>query len=320
MYESAAGLVFILCTIGVFRNIGKAYKAKHLFYKILIGLGLLIICYILAVVISALFGLNGIFAVVCAGIFAEIISLVIYLRHLKKNSKEYKSAKLELIFAIIVPLIVIIIIVAISFTAEATCKYPNEIIGETECCIPNYDYGVKICSEEAEKLDTQLTYAIDNEIVTTKNTETFLGKFSLQVPEGYLAVKNAKAGLYDYPLILMSSDEEGDAIMIIVMYSESVNYYGPLKDIYPEMEAGLQETSIYSTFSEPVFSENKSNGTEIVTLESVNKQEGLEMFISNAFIKKDNKLIAIKYGATSKELYDYYHNEFDEMVNSVTFN
>lgn len=239
-----------------------------------------------------------------------------------KNPK-LKGRYLSIIALIIGTLILIVTIIAflvgIGSTDTPICEYPNEIVGEKDCCIPNYDYGVILCSEEAEKLDAQLMYAIDNEIVTTKNTEAFLDKFSILLPEGYLALRNAKAGLYDYPLILMSSDKEGNVIMIIVMYSESTDYYESLKDIYPEIESGLLAGSVYSTFSEPVFSENIEKGTETAILKSVNKQEGLEIFISNAFIKKDNKLIAIKYGTSSKELYDYYHYEFDDMVNSVTF-
>lgn len=323
MYDSLIAIVFIFSIIAVYKNIFKTYKTKHTFHKIMLGLGLLFISYVLSVIFVLLFNLNPILSIICTGIFAEIMALTIYLKHLKNTSKikskEYKSKKLELILTIIIPLIVLLILISINFSENISCNLPNEIVGETECCVPNYDYGIRLCKEEAEKLDNQMIYAVENDIITTKITESFLNKFSLLLPEGYLSVRNAKAGLYDYPIILMSSDEYDNLIQITVMYSESINYYGKLKERYPEIETGLMTGSIYSTFSEPVFSENIEKGTETAILKSVNKQEGLEIFISNAFIKKDNKLIAIKYGTSSKELYDYYHYEFEEMVNSVTF-
>jgi len=321
MYDSLIAIVFIFCIIAVYKNIFKTYKIKHTSYKIVLGLGLLLISYVLATIFVILLNLNSLFSIICTGIFSEIIALVIYLKHLKNNSKKkskiYKSTRLELILTIIIPLIIIIILVSANFSNTISCNLPNAIVGNTDCCVPNYDYGVVLCSDEVKKLNEQLILAIKSNIITTKTTETFLSKFSLLLPEGYFAVRNAKAGLFDYPLILMSYDEYEDSIQIIVMYSESVNYYGQLKEIYPEIKKGLIEGSTYSTFSEPVFLKNKEKGTETVVFKSVNKQNEFEIFISTAFVKKDNKLVAIKYVVSSKELYDYYHNEFEDMVASV---
>jgi len=315
-------VLFILACI----TINKIYKKKSGLIRALFFIGLYGFCFLLSFTILYLLQwpydtsfINVDFGI---GFIAEIISVITYFFYTKKNfkkkSEEYKSAKLNLILTIGIPLVVLIVVLIARFPT-LNCKYPNEVVGQIDCCVPNYDYGIRLCKEEAEKLDNQMIYAVENDIITTKITESFLNKFSLLLPEGYLSVRNAKAGLYDYPIILMSSDEYDNLIQITVMYSESINYYGKLEESYPEIEMGLMAGSIYSKFGEPVFSENIEKGTEIVILKSVNKQEELEIFISNAFIKKDNKLIAIKYGASSKELYDYYHYEFEEMVNSVTF-
>jgi len=277
----------------------------------------------LSVILVLLLNLNPILSIIGTGFFAEILSLIIYLQHLKKNSKkkskEYKSTKLELILTIIIPLIIIIILMSVSFFDKISCNSPNEIVGETECCIPNYEYGIKICSEEAKKLDNQLIYAVDNNIVTTKSTEEFLGKFSLLIPEGYLAVRNAKAGLYDYPLVLMSFDEFENAIYLTVMYSESINYSGTLVDIFPEIKQGFDAAAPNSRVTEPQFSKNKEKNIEIVTFNRTLSVDSQTTFGTVAFIKSNNKIVAMQYSSNSKELYDYYHYEFDDMVNSVVF-
>jgi len=322
MYDSLISIAFVLFIIAVYKNIFKIYKPKSTIYKIVLGLGLLFGSYVLSAVFVILLNLNLLLSIIFTGFFAEIISLIIYLKHLKKinkKSKEYKSTKLELILSIIIPLIIILIFLSINFFNKINCTPPNEIVGETECCIPNYDYGIKICTEEAKKLDDQLIYAIENNIITTKSNEEFLGGFSLLIPEGYIAVRNAKAGLYDYPLVLISFDEFENVIYLTIMYSESINYSGALEDIFPEMKQGLLAAAPYSKLTDPQFSENKGNGTETVTFNRTLSIDGQTTYGAVAFIKSNNKLVAIQYSSNSKELYDYYLYEFDEMVDSVIF-
>lgn len=203
---------------------------------------------------------------------------------------------------------------------SSTCESPKEIIGEIDCCIPNTDYGVTVCSEEAEKMKIQVNYALDNNITTTKQTEEFLGKFNLMVPEGYVAIRNTKVGLFDYPLILMGYDESGNRIMITAFYSEGMEYTGSIEEAYSEIKIGLEESSPNSTFTEPEFLENKERGTETAIVNSPATVNDQNIFASIAFIKSGNKLLSIRYNAESKELFDYYHSEFEEMVDSVKFN
>ena len=287
--SSFIGIIGIFLFVLACKNVVKTYKEKSTFAKIGICIGLFFAGMILAIIFLLMLNPNaspenlGENSILFLGFFADLISLVLRFvkvkKQHKKESKEYKSARNELVLSIVIPLVIFIALFGFDFFQKASCEYPKMMIGD-ECCVPNTDFGIPICNDEAAKMNQQLNYAIENDILTTEKTENIMGKFSLAIPPNYYAIKNSKAGFYDIPLFLISYDEYGNALMIRVMYSESSNYGETIHDFYYEFKKGLDQSALQALTTEPQFYENEKNGFEIAVFNMTANIGGIETFSS----------------------------------------
>ena len=200
-------------------------------------------------------------------------------------------------------------------SVKLSCTYPEMNIGD-KCCVPNTDFGIPVCNEEAIKMNQQLDYAIENNVLTNEQKETIMDKFTLLVPEGYYAIRNSTAGDYAIPLFLMNSDYYGNAIMIRVTYYQSQSG-GSIEQFYNDFKKGLDKSVPDAQYSKPVFFENNENKFEIALFNATTKVTGKDTFSSQAIIKSDNEILAISYLSENKESFEYYYYEFDNMVWSV---
>jgi hypothetical protein len=303
MASSFAGIIGIVLFVLACKNVNKTYREKSLFLRIGICTGLFFAGMILAILFLLMLNPSaspeslGENSILFLGFFADVISLILRFFHIKKHSKtsskEYKSARNELILSIIIPVIIFIALFGFDFYKSASCQYPKMLIGD-ECCVPNTDFGIPMCNDEAKK-NQQLNHAIENDILTTEKTENIMGKFSLMVPPDYYAIRNSKAGYYDIPLFLISYDEYGNAIMIRVMYSESSNYGETIYDFYYDFKKGLDQSTPQAVTTEPQFFENEENGFEIAIFNMTANIGGIETFSSQALIKSDNEVLIVSY-------------------------
>jgi len=323
MASAFAGIIGIILFVFACKNVNKTYKEKSVFVRIGICIGLFFAGMVLAILFLLMLNPNtspeslGENSILFLGFFADLISLILRFvqvkKHHKRESKEYKSTRNELILSIVIPLIIFIALFGFDFYKSASCQYPKMLIGE-ECCIPNTDFGIPMCNDEAAKMNQQLNYAIENDILTTEKTENIMSKFSLTIPPNYYAIRNSKAGYYDIPLFLISYDELGNALMIRVMYSESSNYGETIHDFYYEFKKGLDQSAPQALTTEPQFYENEKNGFEIVVFNMTANIGGIETFSSQALIKSDSEVLIISYLSDNKDLLDYYYYEFENMI------
>jgi len=322
MASSFAGIIGFVLFVLACKNVNKTYKEKSALIRTGICIGLFFAGMVLAILFLFLLNPNaspesiGENSILFLGFFADVISLILRFLHVKKhskNSKEYKSARNELVLSIIIPIIIFIALFGFDFYKSASCQYPKMLIGD-ECCAPNTDFGIPMCNNQAAKMNQQLNHAIENDILTTEKIENVMGKFNLMVPPDYYAIRNSKAGYYDIPLFLISYDESGNALMIRVMYSESSNYGETIHDFYYDFNKGLDQSAPQALTTEPQFFENEKNGFEIAIFNMTANIGGIETFSSQALIKSDNEVLIISYLSDNEELFDYYYNEFENMV------
>jgi len=327
MASSFGGIIGIVLFIIACKNFNKTYKEKSVGFKVMWCFGLFIAGTILAVLF--LFLLNpdlsssslGENSVTFCGFFANIIALTLFFfktkKHHKKGSKEYKSARNELILYILIPIIIFGFLFGYDIIKSARCKYPNMIIGN-QCCMPNTDYGMVICQEEAQKISDQLKNAMDNKILTTEHEETIMDNFTILIPEKYYLVRNIKAGIFDIPLFLVTYGEEGEAMIMKVMYFDSPNNEGTIQSFYYEFMMGVEKTAPNNTqYSEPVFLQNSKNNFEYAIVNMTMNVNGVMNYGSQAIIKAENEILIISYASDSKEYFESYYYEFENMINSV---
>lgn len=320
---SILGLVGIYLYYLSCKNVWKTYEKKSKLFRTGICVALFFAGFILAIGFLLLLNPNmspytlGENSWIFFGLFAEIISLFLKFRETKKHhktsSKEYKSVRNNLILTIAIPIIVFLLLYGFDFYKSANCQYPKMIIDD-ECCMPNTDFGIPMCNDEAMKMNEQLNYAIENDVLTTEKSENIMGKFSLMVPPDYYAIRNSKAGYYDIPLFLISYDEYGNALVLRVMYSESSNYGGTIHDFYYDFKKGLDDSAPQAITTEPQFYENENNGFEIAIFNMTANIGGIETFSSQALIKSYDEVLIISYLSDSKDLFDFYYYEFENMV------
>lgn len=323
MVSSFTGIIGIVLFVLACKNVNKTYKEKSLFLRTGICLGLFFSGMILAILFllllnpSALPESLGENSILFLGFFADVISLILRFtnvkKHSKTSSKEYKSARNELILSIVIPVIIFIALFGFDFYKSASCQYPKMLIGD-ECCAPNTDFGIPMCNDEAAKMNQQLNYAVENDVLTSEKQENIMGKFTLLVPPDYYAIRNSKAGYYDIPLFLISYDENGNALMIRVMYSESSNYGDTIHDFYYDFKKVLDQSAPQAVITEPQFFENEENGFEIAIFNMTANIGGIETFSSQALIKSDNDVLIISYLSDNEDFLDYYYYEFKNMV------
>ena len=264
-------------------------------------------------------------------IFRSLIFSVIWFLYLKyskrvnntypqEKRKTYAIDKVFFFSILAIPLVIYLLAfvgttyeTSLNSTIQASCEYPKMMIGN-ECCVPNTDFGIPMCNDEAAKMNQQLNHAVENKILTIEKTENIMGKFNLVIPPDYYAIRDAKAGYFDIPIMLISYDEYGNSLMIIVMYSESSNYGETIHDFYYDFKKGLDQSAPQALTTEPQFFENEKNGFEIAIFNMTANIGGIETFSSQALIKSDNKVLIISYLSDNEELFDYYYYEFENMV------
>lgn len=323
MANSIAGIAGIVLFVLACKNINKTYKEKSVLLRIGICVGLFIVSMILAGLF--LFAINpnaspegiGENSIIFLGLFADIISLILRFfrakKHHKKESKDYKSARNELILSIVIPLVVFIALFGFDFFKKASCGYPKMMIGG-ECCVPNTDFGIPVCLSEAQKMNEQLNNAVENNILTKEQKERIMNKFNILIPEKYYAIRDIKAGYFDIPLFLISYGENGEAMMIRIMYSESSNYGDSIHEFYDGFKEGLDKSAPDAKYSEPAFFQNDKNNFEIAIFNMTANIAGITTYSSQAIIKSGKEILIISYLSESKELFEYYYYEFENMV------
>jgi len=324
--SSFIGIIGIFLFVLACKNVVKTYKEKSTFAKIGICIGLFFAGMILAILFLLMLTPNaspenlGENSILFLGFFADLISLVLRFvkvkKQHKKESKEYKSARNEIILSIVIPIVIFIALFGFDFFQKASCEYPKMIIGD-ECCVPNTDFGIPVCLSEAQNMNEQLNNAVENEILTKEQKETIMGKFTLLIPENYYAIRNVKAGYFDIPLFLISYGENGEALMIRIMYSESSNYGGSIEEFYDGFKNGLEKSAPNAQYTEPEFLQNNKNGFEIALFNMTANVAGTTTFSSQALIKSGDEILIISYLSDDKDFFDYYYYEFDNMVWSV---
>ncbi len=238
----------------------------------------------------------------------------------KEKRKSYVIDKVFFFCILAIPLVIYLLAfvgttyeTSLNSTMEASCAYPKMMIGD-ECCAPNTDFGIPMCNDEAAKLNQQLNNAVENKILTTEKTENIMGKFDLVIPPDYYAIRNAKAGYFDIPIMLISYDEYGNSLMIRVMYSESSNYGETIQDFYYDFKKGLDQSAPQALTTEPKFFENEKNSFEIAIFNMTANIGGIETFSAQALIKSDNDVLIVSYLSDNEDLFDYYYYEFENMV------
>jgi len=329
MASEFVGVIGLIVFVLACKNIVKTYKEKALWIKILLCVGLFIVAVILAELFLYLLNPNATppaeTSFIFLGFFADIISLILRFfharKHHKKEAKEYKSVRNELIITAIVILAVFFFIFGSDIIKKSQCQYPNMTIGD-QCCLPSTDYGMELCSSDAEKLTNQLKNVIENNILTTEHEETIMNNFTILIPKDYYLARNIKAGYIDILLYLVAYGKENKMMEIKVIYSQSSTYDGTIRGVYNEMIGGMRKTLPDAQYSEPVFLQNDKNNFELalfnVTMPNV-KLEDTEttIYSSYALIKSGLEVIMIAYTSDSKEFFDYYHYDFENMVTSV---
>ena len=323
MANSFANIAGIFLFVLACKNINKTYKDKSIFLRVGICIGLFFISMILAGLF--LFTINpnaspgsiGENSIIFLGLFADIISLILRFfrakkRH-KKESKEYKSARNELILSIVIPLVIFIALFGFDFFKKASCGYPKMMIGD-ECCAPNTDFGIPVCLSEAQKMNEQLNNAVENDILTKEQKETIMNKFTILVPEKYYAIRDIKAGYFDIPLFLVSYWENGEAIMIRVMYSENANYGDSIHEFYDGFKKGADKSAPNAKYSEPAFFQNGKNNFEVAVFNMTANVAGTTTYSSQAIIKSGDEILIISYLSENKELFEYYYYEFENIL------
>jgi len=323
MASSFAGIIGIVLFVLACKNVNKTYKEKSVFLRTGICIGLFFAGIFLAILFLLMLNPSaspeslGENSILFLGFFADVISLILRFFHIKKHSKtsskEYKSARNELILSIVIPIIIFMALFGFDFYKSASCQYPKMLIGE-ECCVPNTDFGIPMCNDEAAKMNQQLNHAVENDILTTEKAENIMDKFSLMVPPDYYAIRNSKAGYFDIPLFLISYDESGSALMIRVMYSESSNYGETINDFYYDFKKGLDQSAPQALTTEPQFFENEKNGFEIAIFNMTADIGGIETFSAQALIKSGTDVLIVSYLSDNEDLFDYYYYEFENLV------
>ena len=323
MANSFAGIIGIFLFILACKNVNKTYKEKSVLLRVGICIGLFFVSMILAGLFLFVINPNaspesiGENSIIFLGLFADIISLVLRFfrakKHHKKESKDYKSARNELILSIVIPLVVFIALFGFDFFKKASCEYPKMMIGD-ECCVPNTDFGIPVCLSEAQKMNEQLNNAVEKDILTKEQKETIMNKFTILVPEKYYAIRNVKAGYFDIPLFLISYAENGEAMMIRVMYSESSNYDDSIYEFYDGFKDGLDKSAPDAKYTEPAFFQNDEDNFEIAIFNMTANIAGIITYSSQAIIKSGKEILIVSYLSESKELFEYYYYEFENMV------
>ena len=186
------------------------------------------------------------------------------------------------------------------------------------CCIPNTDFGILMCSDDAIKLSGQLDKAIENDEFTEEHRETLIGGFNILIPEGYYALRNSKMGNFDLPLYLLAYGEDQETPLIFnTIYFEAAE--GSIYDTYDSFYDGmLRSMSLHSVDTEitgPLFFES-DQGIEFFTLNMTKSINGEEEKTSIGLVSKGESNLVIFF--TSYEPYfSTYYYEFENMMHSI---
>ncbi len=240
-----------------------------------------------------------------------------YYRPHKKGLKpegKFKLATGWFIFLVIAYLILPPVLHFAFSYKQISCSYPKMLIGD-ECCTPNTDFGIPMCSDEAVKANAQLDAAIKENIITKEGRELLVDKFEVDMPPDYYVIRNIKAGIFQMPLFLISYDEEGTPIYFKILYSNSTAYKGNIQDFYLDFERGMLKNNGVIP-NEPEFYEHKDGKTQIALLNATAALYGTDYKMALALITSDSDLLMIQYVSQEPLFSDYYY-EFRNMVWSV---
>jgi len=103
-------------------------------------------------------------------------------------------------------------------------------------------------------------------------------------------------------------------MMIRVMYSESSNYGDSIYEFYDGFKDGLDKSAPNAKYSEPAFLKNDKNNFEVAIFNMTANISGITTYSSQAIIKSENEVLIVSYLSESKELFEYYYYEFENIV------
>ncbi len=211
---------------------------------------------------------------------------------------------------------------------QSKCQYPNEVIG-VRCCVPDKRLPT-MCEDEFSDFVNKLNNSINYDIMTNgeKITDKVFG-FSFTSPTKYYLVKDTKIGGRPVPYTFFAYGTNGETIMIRIatMYDLESEWNLDASDV-SDLDKGLDE-GINQTFKKIGYSLNEKSSRLIQT------KNGYKAFVSEMNNEYSAEMTGKKTNMYSKvvflfekplvlayesdESYSQYVSEFDDLLNSFTF-
>lgn len=263
------------------------------------------------------FSFSLFFIIACSIILITPFIIGFYIPKKKFNYEtNYSSATAYFIGLILTVLILPSGLYTIYNWNVVTCN--QDMIGGT-CCNASELFPMFMCEDQDDLFLQQINYSIEHDEVTIGESETFMEKFNIYLPEGYYAVRNLKAGEIDVPLFMFASGENGEEIDIIVFYYLTENAQDTIETITEDYMTGLYniKNSDFIETTEPKYYQHLD--MSIAEFNGWSTTQGsLRRYLYTAIILHDGEVVTISYAA-EEPYYSYYIDDFKKMVEYITF-